>query len=762
MSAIPKIGQPVSRVDGVEKVTGAARYAAEHFPPELLYGWIVSSAIAKGRVLRIDDTAARAVPGVVEVITHLNRPHLPMLDHSYNDQVAPPGSPFRALHDEHIAFSAQPLALVVAETLEAARDAASLVVIEYEAAPHNTDIAVALPDKFKPIRKRMGFQAPKSRGDADSALAAAPVRHHASYALSTHHHNPMEMHGATVHWNGDGSITVFDKTQGAQNTQSYLASVFGFSKDQVRVRNEYVGGAFGSGLRPQYHVYLATLAAKMLQRSVRVSMTRQQMFSHVHRPQAEQHISLGSDASGKLLAIVNDATTVTSRFEHYMEVVCNWGLMNYACDNAKAEYTLAEVDTYTPGDMRAPGAATGMTLFEIAMDELAYAAGVCPLALRGINYSDKDTMSDKPFTSKALREAYAQAAERFGWSRRTPSPRSMRDGQELVGWGMATGMWDAMFMKTSAKARLTIEGELEVSCATADIGTGTYTVMAQVAGEALGITLDRIKVKLGDSDLPAAPVEGGSWGAASTGAAVQLACQSIADELYKAAQKMEGSPLAGTKREEVVFADGDLVVAAEPHRRVPLMAAMQATGKQLLEAEETAKPGIGGMISAMQKARNTHSAIFAEVKVDEELGVVRVTRIVIAVAAGRIINPKTARSQILGGVVMGIGMALHEETLTDHRLGRFMNHSFAEYHIPVNADIDDIEVIFVDEPDAEVTPLGVKGLGEIGIVGTAAAVANAIFHATGTRVRSLPVTIDKLLAAPQGSVATTTRAPTPL
>jgi xanthine dehydrogenase YagR molybdenum-binding subunit len=548
-----------------------------------------------------------------------------------------------------------------------------------------------------------------------------------------------------VHWEGNGKITVFDKTQGAQNVQGYLAAVFGFAKDDVRVRNPYVGGAFGSGLRPQYQVYLATMAAKHLERSVRVVMTRQQMFSHVHRPQATQHIALGSDATGKLESIINSATTATSRFEDYMEAVCNWGLMNYACDNAQGKYTLAPVDTYTPGDMRAPGAATGMTLFEMAMDELAYAAGICPLALRYINYSDKDAMNDKPFTSKALREAFAQGAQRFGWEQRSMPPRSMREGQDLVGWGVATGMWEALFMKTSAKVCLSADGRLEVSCATADIGTGTYTVMAQVAGDTLGLPLEHITVKLGDSDLSKAPVEGGSWGAASTGAAVQLACQSVGDILYEAAKKVAGDPIGDAKREDVLFENGYLLVRGQPQRRVALSDAFLLSGKESIEVEETAKPGIGGMISMMQKARNTHSAIFAEVKVDEELGVVRVTRIVIAVAAGRIINPKTARSQILGGVVMGIGMALHEETLMDHRLGRFMNHSFGEYHIPVNADIDDIDVIFVDEPDAEVTPLGVKGVGEIGIVGTAAAVANAIFHATGVRVRSMPITIDKLL-----------------
>jgi len=395
--------------------------------------------------------------------------------------------------------------------------------------------------------------------------------------------------------------------------------------------------------------------------------------------------------------------------------------------------------------MRAPGAATGMTLFEIAVDEMAYRAGLDPLAFRRLNYSDIDAMNEKPFTSKALRQAYDQGAERFGWSSRSAEPRSMRDGTELIGWGLATGMWDAMFMKTSASAKLTAAGELELATAGSDIGTGTYTVMAQVASDTLGIPLDRIHARLGDSDMPASPPEGGSWGAASSGAAVQLACQAIGKQLLKAAEAMDGRPLGKAKFEELTFRDGRISVTDQPSLSVAIADVLKASGKEVLEAEETAKSGIADMISTLQKARNTHSAIFAEVKVDEELGVVRVTRIVCAVAAGRIINPKTARSQILGGVVMGIGMALHEEALTDHRLGRVMNHSFAEYHVSANADIDDIEVIFVDEPDPEVTPLGVKGLGEIGIVGTAAAVANAIFHATGKRVRELPVTIDKLL-----------------
>jgi xanthine dehydrogenase YagR molybdenum-binding subunit len=745
MTLAPKIGDATSRIDGVEKVTGRAHYAAEYFAGDMLYGWIVSSDIARGSIVSIDDSAARALAGVCEVISHQNRPHLPWFDASYDDDVAVPGSPFRAFYDNRIAFSQQPVALVLADTLEGARDAACLVKVTYESEAHNTDFELAQQEKFEPKRKRLGFSMPKARGDAEKAFAAAEVRHDATYRLGTHHHNPMEMHAATVIWNGDGSIDVYDKTQGAQNVQAYLSSVLGLSKKQIRVLNPYVGGAFGSGLRPQYHVYLAALAATMLKRSVRVAMTRRQMFSHVHRPAAIQQVSLGAQPNGQLSAILNYATTATSRFENYMETVVNWGLMNYACPNASGAYTVAPLDTYTPGDMRAPGAATGMTVFEIAMDELAYAVGIDPLALRLLNYSDRDAMADRPFTSKALREAYAAAAARFGWAKRSAVPRSMRDGPELIGWGMATGVWDAMFMKTSARAKIDGHGQLEVASATADIGTGTYTVMAQVAGDTLGVALDRIKVSLGDSALPSAPVEGGSWGAASTGAAVQLACTALGDKLHKAAVKMENSPLAKVAREDVSFADDHIFATANPALKVSLADVVCSTGKPFLEAEETAKPGVKDLIHLVTKSRNTHSAIFAEVRVDEQLGVVRVTRIVIAVAAGRIINPKTARSQILGGVVMGIGMALHEETLMDHRLGRFINHSLAEYHIPTNADIGDIEVIFVDEPDPEVTPLGVKGLGEIGIVGTAAAVVNAIYHATGTRVRSLPATIDKLL-----------------
>ena len=741
-STAPVIGKPINRVDGHAKVTGRAEYAAEFFAPDLAYGVVVSAAIARGRIRRIDTAAACAVPGVVQVFTHENRPRTAWFDRSWQDEDAPPGSPFRPLHDDEIHYSGQPVALVVGDDFETARFAASLVRIDYEAAPHEIDLVRAQPEAFEPKRAKSGYEKPKSRGDAEAALAAAPIRHEAQYRMAFEHHNPMEPHASTVVWEGDGRLTVHDKTQGAQNSQAYVCGVFGLKKDDVRVVSPFVGGAFGSGLRPQYQLFLAVMAATVLERSVRVSLTRQQMFTFGYRPTTVQTVKLGAGHDGQLAAIVNDAVGVTSRFEDYTENVVTWGGMAYRCDNAELTYRIAPVDLYTPLDMRAPGAATGVNVFEVALDELAHRAVLDPLALRLRNYSEVNEMTGKPYTSKALRACYQQGAERFGWSRREHAPRSMREGRELIGWGMAGGVWDAMMAKTAARATLTADGRLEVATATADIGTGTYTVMTQVAAETMGMEPHQVRACLGDSSLPTSPIEGGSWGAASAGSAVKKACEALRAQLMKHVGKMKNSPLDGVAEDQLVLAGGRVAVNGDPARSVSFAEVLRSAGVDRLEAEETSQPS---PVSMLRYARNAHSAIFAEVRVDEELGVVRVTRMVNAVAAGRIINPKTARSQIMGGMVFGIGMALHEETLPDARLGRFMNHNLAEYHIPVNADVHDIEVIFVDEHDEEVNPLGVKGVGEIGIVGTAAAINNAIFHATGRRVREYPVTIDKLL-----------------
>ena len=466
------------------------------------------------------------------------------------------------------------------------------------------------------------------------------------------------------------------------------------------------------------------------------------MFTFGYRPGTINTVALGADTSGVLQAIRHEAVGATSRFEDYQEVVVNWSGLLYHCDNVELSYKIAKIDTYTPADMRAPGAPLGVFAIESAIDELAYELKADPLALRLQNYAEIDENEDKPFTSRELRAACQLGALRFGWERRSAEPRSMREGRELIGWGMASGVWEAAMQKTSARATLTADGRLEVATATADIGTGTYTILTQIGADAFGLPMEQVTARIGDTSLPMSPIEGGSWTAASAGSAVQLACEAVRTTLLKHARAMENSPLANADLDHVSFAGDRIVMNNDASRFVKFADAMRSAEVDRIEEEETASPS-----SATQKnfSSYTHSAVFVEVRVDEELGVVRVTRVVDAVAAGKIINPKTARSQIIGGVVFGIGMALEEESLLDHRLGRFMNHNLAEYHLPVNADIPDIEVIFVSERDDKTSPIGVKGLGEIGVVGTAAAIANAIFHATGKRIRDLPITLDKLL-----------------
>jgi xanthine dehydrogenase YagR molybdenum-binding subunit len=652
------------------------------------------------------------------------------------------GSPFRPLYDNRIMFNGQPIALVVAETSEIARFAASLVRVEYETDAHVTDVyrqrEVAIPVKPPADPIEALFTPPKMRGRPERALAAAAVRLAGEYYVPIEHHNPMELYASTVIYEGNGKLTVYDKTQGVQNVQHYLCGVFGMKPEDVRVMSPFVGGAFGSGLRPQFEVVLAVLAARALHRSVRVVLTRPQMYALGYRPAMIQRIELAANSGGTLDAIMHDAITVTSQYEDYFRQETGWSGLLYKCANAKYEHKLARLDLATACDMRAPSAPTAMFALESAMDELAVALKLDPLELRLRCYSERDQHNDRPFSSKALRECYRQGAEAFGWGKRKPEARSMRDAGDLVGWGMATGVWEALQMPITVRIAVSANGHAEVGCATSDIGTGTYTIMAQVAADMLGLPLESISIKLGDSSLPQSPVEGGSWIAASVCNGIATTADAIRDELLHLAKQMPSSPLANMAPGEVVLAHGKLVGKSDASRSLSIADVMRHSGMDRIEQEKTTNPSIDAA-----RAHNTHSAIFAEVKVDEQLGVIRVTRVVSAVAAGRILNTKTASSQILGSVVWGIGMALHEETLIDHRIGRIMNANIAEYHVPVNADIHDIRVIFVDEPD-DSNPLGIKGLGEIGIVGVAAAIANAVYHATGKRVRDLPITLDKL------------------
>jgi xanthine dehydrogenase YagR molybdenum-binding subunit len=731
------IGTPTPRVDGQAKVTGAAKYAGEFTAEGLVHGFVVEATIPRGRITRLDTKEALKVAGVLDVLTHEHRPPLADKDEAWKDEVAPEeGSPFRPLYDDSIKFNGQPIALVLAEDWETARFAATLVRVEYREEPAFATDLEARRSKAAKVK-----QPHKPRGDAAGALEGAAIRHEAEYFIPTEHHNPMELYASTVVWEGKDRLTVYDKTQGVQNVHKFLCSVFGKKPDDIRVLSPYVGGAFGSGLRPQYQVVLAMLGALAQKRSVRVVLTRQQMYGLGHRPATIERVGLGAKPDGALDVVVHEATAITSRYEDFSRNDTGWAEQLYKSPNSSFSHKLVRLDVSTPCDMRAPGAASGVCALECAMDELAVALKLDPIELRLKCYSDRDQSEDLPYTSKQLRECYARGAEAFGWSRRNPTPRAMRDGNELVGWGMATGVWEALQMPVAVRIVLTANGHAEVSCAASDIGTGTYTIVAQVAADALGLPIENIDVKLADSTLPQAPVEGGSWMAASSAHAVLGAAEEIRQELARLVKAMPGSPLSDVDMADVVLVDGTIASNAEQSRAVSIADAMRYGKLERIEKQK-----LNHFAEDKSHARNTHSAVFAEVKVDEQLGVIRVTRVVSAVAAGRILNTKTGRSQIMGGVVWGIGMALQEETVMDHRFGRIMNPNIAEYHIPVNADIHDINVIFVEERDDRINKLGVKGLGEIGIVGVPAAIANAVYHATGRRIRRFPITLDKFLA----------------
>ncbi|HEY1308322.1 MAG TPA: xanthine dehydrogenase family protein molybdopterin-binding subunit [Vicinamibacterales bacterium] len=734
------IGEPISRVDGRAKVTGQAKYAGEPIVANLVYGYVVSSTIAKGKIRTIDTTEALAVPGVLEVLTHENSP-LPASKRTFIDEAGSPGETFIPFRDNDVKFNQQPVALVLADTFEVARYAATLVRVEYNPEAHRTDLSAAMGEAYDPPWRRILPPIPKPRGDADKALAASATRVDVEYRAPAEHHNPMEPYASTAVWQDDGTLTVYDKTQGVKNVQGFLCSLFDYDDDEMRVLSPYVGGAFGSGLRPQYQVFLAVLAARALKRSVKVTLTRQQMFSLCYRPFAWQRVALGTSRDGKLQALVHEAVQNTSRYEHYCESTVHWSAMLYQCSNVKVGFKLAPLDLTAPADMRAPGAAWGLYALESAMDELAVELKIDPLDLRLRNYAERDQNGDVPFSSKALRHCYKQGAERIGWSRRKAEPRSLRQDGALVGLGMATGVWESPQLIASARSVLTLDGMLTVSSATADIGTGTYTIMTQIAAEALGSPVDKVRFTLGDSSLPKAPVEGGSFTAATVGPAVQAACAKVREQLYGLALRVPRSPIAGVNPDEVIFDDGYIRSRKDPSKAVSFADAMRNSMVNEVEGHASTGP------SPKQQGYGTyaHSAVFTEVHVDEDLGTIHVARAVSALAAGRILNPKTARSQMLGGLVWGIGMALEEESVIDQKFGRFVNHSLGEYHVPVNADVHDLEVIFVEERDDIVNPLGAKGLGEIGLIGVAAAIGNAVYNATGKRIRELPITLDKLM-----------------
>lgn len=745
MSVQPSVGKPVSRLEGKLKVTGAAKYAAEYNVPDLLYGYVVASTITKGKILSINTNAAKALDGVVEVLTHENRPSLACFDLQYADMDAPPGIVFKPFHNNEIKFNGQPIALVVANDFETARYASTLILIEYEEEAFETCLDNSL-DKARDPKKGLATvlkpPPPKPTGNFEEAFNKSPIKVENEYKHGVEHHNPIELFATTTVYEGDGKLTIYDKTQGTVNNQVYVANVFGLRFKDVRVLAPFVGGAFGAGLRPQYQLFLCVLAALHLKRNVRVILERKQMFFFSHRPQNVQKLRFSTDTEGKLTAMSHSAISETSQFEDYVEIVSTWSHKLYPAPNTLFDYKLVPLDVYTPLDMRAPGGSTALHPIECMMDELAYKAGIDPLELRLRNYAEVDPVTQKPFTSKALRECYTKAAEKFGWDKRNPQPASMTRGNKLVGYGMATGIWDAYQFPARVEAIITKEGKLVVNNATTDIGTGTLTVMTQIAADELGLAIEDVTFNYGDSKKPFSMFQGGSAMTASTGVGIVVAAKALKEKLFKKVKSFENSPFEKMTEEDVSFKDGSIYLKKDPVVALSFKEIIALNNGRVIK---TTNMGIPHLLKLRKYSKATHSAAFVEVEIDKELKTISVTRAVSAVAAGKIINPKTAGSQIKGSMVWGISKSLHEETIMDERFGKYINTNLAEYHIPVHADINELDVIFADEKDELINELGVKGVGEIGLVAIPAAIANAVFHATGKRINNLPIHFDELL-----------------
>ena len=744
------VGTPINRVDGTLKITGAARYTAEIPVDGLAYGVMVTSTIARGEIDEIDTSAADMTPGVVRVMTPDNTPKLESLQKYERDGGKgaggsgggrPTGRALSLFQDRRVEYNGQPLALVIADSFEAATHAASLVRVTYREETPTAALVSALSSAYPYTQKVLGREPPATRrGDLAAGFAAAQARVDAAYTTPMENHNPMEMHATIAAWDGD-RVTLWDATQNVYGVRGTIAKSLSIPPENVRVISHFVGGAFGSKGSAWSHVVLAAMAAREVGRPVKIVLSRRQMFGPVGgRPHTVQQVSLGAARDGTLTAMRHDSTSSTSTLEEWLESCVLATRILYDCPNQETSHSLVRLNVGTPTYMRAPGEATGLFALEGAMDELAYALEMDPIALRLKNYADADPESGKPWSSKSLRECYRWGAERFGWSRRTPMPRSMRDGDELVGYGMATATYPANRMPASAIACILPDGRVTIKAASHELGTGTYTVLAQLAADAIGVPIARIEVQLGDTDLPQNPISAGSMTVTSTGSAVHLAAVAAREKLVQLAVSDPESPLHGAKHEEITIADGRLTRRGDARGGETIQSILTRHGGAPIEVKADAKPGD----ERQQYSMHGFGAVFAEVRVDPDLGTVRVARVLGTYGVGRVLNPKTARNQMMGGITFGIGMALMEHTRVDARNGRYVNADIGEYHIPVHADVPSIEVAFVDEHDPHVDPIGAKGIGEIGMTGVAAAIANAVFHATGVRVRDLPITLDKL------------------
>ena len=732
------IGQPMTRREGLLKVTGEARFAADNHPTGMLHAAMAMSTVARGRVASLNVAAAKAHPGVVEVMTPANAPRL--AQHP-DEKDGPFTFKIELLQDDHVRYANQPIAVVIAETLEAATEGAALLRPTYQAEPARVSLDGA--DRFVPGAVGMGRPPSEGTGDVEAAMSAAERRIETTYETPPQYHNAMEPHAIVAEWRGD-ALLLDTPSQGMSIAQARIAALFGIEPGDIHIRSPFLGGGFGSKGALWAPQVLGIMAARLVGRPVKLVTKREQMFGPVgHRAPTRQTLRLGASADGALAAMDHRTLTASSTFDDFFEPAGGTVHTLYATPALATNYQAVRLDTGTPFFMRAPGEASGSLALESAMDEMADACGMDPLDFRLKNYAEVEPLSGKPFSSKALRECYAQGAARFGWSGRPRGPRQMRDEAGLlVGWGMGTATFPALMFQAAARAELRADGRATVELGAHDMGQGAWTALGQIAADALALDMTELDFHMGRSDLPNAGIAGGSAGTATAGMAIHNAGADVIAQLAELATNDERSPLFGAGNEGVVARGGRLMRRNDESRGESYAAILARAGRAAIEGHGQGAPDPAAL---EQFAMHAHGAVLAEVKVDPQLGQVRVSRLVGAFAAGQVINPRMVRSQYFGGMIWGISFALHEHAIMDGRSGRTMNANLAEYHIPVNADIPAMEAILVEEADPHVNALGIKGVGEIGITGTAGAVANAVWHATGVRVRQFPITLDKLI-----------------
>jgi xanthine dehydrogenase YagR molybdenum-binding subunit len=732
---------PIDRVDGKAKVTGKATYAAEHKIPNVVYGWLVGSTVAKGRIKNIDIRSAESAPGVLAVITHQNAPKIPGYQPG-KDPSKPPtaGQPLRIFYNDEIFYYDQPIALVIADTFERVLYAGKLVQAQYEKVPHHTNLEANLDKGKTPTGPRF---ADYKRGEED-AYKNAVVKLEEEYFHPAEVHNPMELASIIARWEGADKVTVYTKTQGVQSTQRAIRDAFQIPLENITVHAEHVGGAFGMGLRTWPYEIAALMGARKTGRPLKLVLHREQMFTNVgHRPATRQKIGLGATSDGKLTGITHEAIADTSSYEEFTEATVNISRFLYASPNANTRYRIVPLNVCTPVWMRGPGEASGSFALESAMDEMAFKLNLDPIEFRLRNHADADPESNKPWSSKYLKECYQMGADHIGWKNRQLQPRALKDGDWLIGYGMGTGSFGAFRGAASVKGRLQPDGRLLLQCSVNDMGPGTATMMTAIASDALGLPVGKISIQMGSTGLPPGPTQGGSTVTSTVGSAVVEVCQALKEQIAALAGK-EGSVFHTRNMHEVKSDDLVFYESGVSLKKDPLI---KATYSDLFKQSNLPAIELTRESRGQQQPYSSYSfsVHFVKLRVHPATGKVKIDHVVSCADCGVVVSRKTAESQMIGGAVGGIGMALMEEVVIDHRFGRPINNNLADYHVPVNADIPDVDILFVNKKDPYTNPMGSKGVGEIALVGMAPAVANAVFNATGKRIRSLPITPDKLL-----------------